>query len=472
MQAYEVIAALEANSGKLEKEAIVAAAYRAGCYEFFLGAQLAYSKYVTFGTKHVTQHQPTPTDTSLTWKDFEVLTTMLRTRQVTGNDAATAIAVTAEHCNAEMWDGWYRRVLLKDFRCGITNGTINKALTSIVKAGDKKAKDYMVEVFTCQLAQPREKYEKLMVGKKALDLKLDGARILAICDKDNDRVELCTRNGLVKLNFPKIQELIRSRLLPKLTRGVVLDGEMVAKTFRGLMAQLNRKSNVDTDDIKFAVFDFVWLDEFRSGKSPVKLMDRDKAVGWACRTIGDEHIFHIEKTIVDLDTPEGRAALEAFHIKATTGGFEGTMVKDPESPYVTKRSSSWIKIKPWVTVDLQVIELLLGDAGKKYENCMGRARCAGFDGESGKFIEVTPGAGTDGSLTDADRVDWWNRRNEFPGLTVEILGHEISEDKDGNYSIRHARIVGLRPDKDGTAEYDGSLAMIESKLGISLPYHG
>ena len=451
MQAHEVISLLEGTTSKTEKEGIVARAYEAGCLEFFLGAQLAYSKFVTFGTKDVPFFSDisNPNDTaSLTWDDFETLSTMLKTRQVTGGDATTAMIVTAEHCDEQTWDGWYRRVLLKDFRCGITEGTVNRALKAIVKAGDKRAEKYMVEVFTCQLAHKREKYEHLMIGKKAVDIKLDGARILAVCDKDAGTVTLCTRNGLVKENFPEIQELLRTKLLPKLSRSAVLDGEMVAKSFLALMKQLNRQSGGDTSDIKFAVFDFIWLDDFKAGKSTVIQMERDKAVAWACRTIGDDRIYHIEKTIIDLDTPEGMAELDEFHAKVTAAGFEGTMVKDPNAHYVTKRSSAWLKIKPWVTVDLKIVECELGTKGKKYENCLGRFHCEGLDEESGLFIKVSPGEGTNGSMTDQDRIDFWDKRDDLIGKTIEIIGHEISEDEHGDYSVRHPRFVCFRPDKD------------------------
>jgi DNA ligase-1 len=469
MKAYEVISLLEGTSSKTGKEAIVTDAFKAGCFEFFRGAQLAYDKKVTFGTKTVPHHKTMPvTDRSLTFDDFTVLTDMMRKRHVTGGDATTAMEVTAEHCDAGMWDGFYRRVLLKDLRCGATESTINKALKALIKAGDTTAEKYLVPVFTCQLAHPRDKYEKLMKGKKFLDLKLDGVRILAVCDKEHGAVTLHTRNGLIKENFPQIEKLLRDKLIPKLTRSVVLDGEMVLKGFSDLMGQLNRKSNVNTKDAHFAIFDCIPLDHFLDGKSPITQTNRDKSVQWACRTIDDPRAYYIEKELVDLDTPEGVARVEEFHEEATLGGFEGTMVKDPEAPYVTKRSNAWLKIKPHVTVDLQIIECKLGDAGKKFENTLGRIHCAGFDHESGKFIQIDVGEGTKGSLTDKARDALWAIRDKLTGLTVEILGHEISKDKDGNYSIRHARLVGFRPDKDGTDEYRESLAAIKTELGIDL----
>lgn len=469
MQPYEVISLLEGTSSKTGKEAIVTQAFHDGCFEFFLGAQLAYDKRVTFGTKTVPDHKTLPViDTSLTFADFIVLSDMLRKRHVTGGDATTAMEVTAEHCDAQMWEGFYKRVLMKDLRCGITDSTINKALKAIAKT-DKTAEQYLVPVHTCQLAHPCEKYASKMTGEWTLDLKLDGVRINAECDIDEKTVTLMSRNGLIKENFPHINKLLEERLLPKLTRSVMVDGEMTAKDFKAIMSQLNRKTGVDTGDMNFAIFDCIPLDDFRAGKCALPQKERDKATQWAVRTIADDHIYYIEKETVDLDTPEGIARVDEFHEQATLAGFEGTMIKDPNAPYVTKRSPAWLKKKPWVTVDLQVLECKLGDAGKKYENTLGRIDCAGLDAEQGKFIRVDVGEGTKGSMPDRVRDLLWSIRHLLVGLTVEILAHEISKDKDGNYSLRHARLVTFRSDKDGTKEHRRSIALIKANLGIDVP---
>lgn len=469
MEAYEVISQLEAHSGKLEKEAIVTQAFYDGSFDFFRGAQLAYDAKVTFGTKTVPDHKTLPvTDTSLTFDDFMVLADMLSTRYVTGGDATTAMAVTAEHCDEQMWEGFYKRVLMKDFRCGVTQSTINKALKAIAKT-NATASDFLIPVHTCQLAYDCEKKPKFMVGTRTLDLKLDGARINAECDIDIGEVTLKSRNGLIKENFPHIVKLLEERLLPKLTRSVMIDGEMTAKDFKTLMSQMHRKSGAVTGDMKFAIFDCVPLDAFREGKCDLPQEERDKATNWAARTINDPLVYMIEKEYVNLDTQEGLDRVEEFHEQAMLAGHEGTMIKDPKAPYITKRSPAWLKKKPWVTVDLQIIEVLAGDADKKYANTLGRIRCAGYDHEQKQFIEVNVGEGTQGSMTDVVRDLLWAMRDSLSGLTVELLAHEVTKDKDDNYSLRHVRLVNFRSDKDGTDEYAESIAMVKDKLGIDLP---
>ncbi len=448
MEAYEVIAELSATASKTEKEAIVTRAFAAGCTEFFEGARLAYDVLVTFGIKQVPEgvSGKWSRDTG-DWVAFEELTGYLRNRTLTGDAAKLAILGVAADCTEEQWNGWYRRVLMKDLKCGITEGTINKALKALVKAGNKSAERCIIPVFKVQLAHSRDKYERLMKGKKLVDIKMDGVRITAICDVHNNSVTLHTRNGRVKENFPQINELLKTKLIPHLPYSVAVDGEMTSRTFNQLMTQLNRQTGADTSDAKFAIFDVLPLDDFLKGKCDDPLYKRDEACAAVVVAVDDERVFHLEKTEMDLDTPEGRRELDEFHIRVMKAGYEGTMVKDPNSPYECKRSSAWLKMKPFVTVDLPVVAMELGEKGKKYEHCLGRFICEGVDEASGLHIKVNPGTGTNGSLEDNDRVDFWTRRDEIIGKTIEIIGHEISQDEHGQHSVRHPRFVRFRDDK-------------------------
>lgn len=446
MQPYDVIALLEGTSSKTEKEGIVRNAYEAGCLEFFLGAQLAYDSAITFGIgeKNLPRSQDvTIADPATGWDDFKVLADMLRSRHLTGGDAWKGAEVIAEACTAEQWDGWYRRILLKDFKAGVTESTINKALKAIAKDGDKRALDYIVPVFSCQLAHPGEKFPKKMQGLKYIDVKLDGVRILAICDKDHGTVTIHTRNGKINENFPAIAELLRTRLIPKLTRSVVIDGEMVSTSFNELMTQVNRRTNVDTSDAKLAVFDCIPLDAFQSGECGLPQIERDKAAAWACRTVADDHIYYIEKTLVNLNSPEGKATFAKFNRDAIEAGYEGIMIKDGNAPYVTKRSHAWLKMKPTITVDLKVVGIEAGERGSKYEHCTGKLLCEGTDDASGKFIVVSVGGG----LTDAQRESFWTDQNKVIGRTVEVLADHVSENEKGGHSLRFPRFVRFRDDK-------------------------
>ena len=76
----------------------------------------------------------------------------------------------------EEWNRWYRRILIKDLRCGVTQRTINKHSR------------YKVPVFECMLADDSKKHGKKMIGDVIVEPKLDGVRVIAICDLDKREV--------------------------------------------------------------------------------------------------------------------------------------------------------------------------------------------------------------------------------------------------------------------------------------------
>ena len=117
MKSYEVIAQLEATSGRLEKERIILDAWNQGCVEFFQGAKLAYDALVTFGVKKVPVIEGEDDGAfvyNLEWQEFTQLLERLRTRELTGNAARDALRSAADAASAAQWNGWYRRILLKD----------------------------------------------------------------------------------------------------------------------------------------------------------------------------------------------------------------------------------------------------------------------------------------------------------------------------------------------------------------------
>ena len=438
---HNVIRDLAATSSKNEKEKIIREAWESGCTEFFEGARLAYDKMVTFGVKKVPAHDGGDFSTGMGLSMFDELAELLQTRKLTGHAARDAIVSFMESTPADSWDGFYRRVLLKDLKCGVSEKTINKVLKSI--GGD--AEDYLIPVFTCQLAHQGEKHPKKLVGEKLVDVKLDGVRILAVLNKELGTVTLHTRNGKINENFPQIEELLRT-IIPKLSRSMVLDGEMVSRSFNDLMTQFQRKK-ADTSDASFAVFDSLPLEEFLVGKCPVPQKVRDNVTHTICAMASDARVYYIRKSEINLDTEEGQAAFKEFNLLALNAGYEGIMIKDPFAMYECKRSHAWLKMKPTITVDLQIVGTEAGEADTKYEHCLGKLLCEGTDEGSGKHIVVSVGSG----LSDEQREEFWVNRNALVGRTVEILADVISHDQDGSYSLRFPRFVRFRDDKEGVS---------------------
>jgi DNA ligase 1 len=448
MLPHEITAKLEAHSGRLDKEQILRDAWSAGCTEFFEGAKLAYDALVTFGVKKaplIGEGDDDPNfQPSLTWTKFTDILEKLSTRQLTGNTARDVLRAAADNASTAEWNGWYRRILLKDLKCGLTETTINKVLAEI----GGTALQYTIPVFSCQLAKNGDDHPKKMKGYKYLDPKLDGVRILTVIDIVAKTVTQYSRDGRQNDRFDNIAADI-AKLIPQLKQSIVLDGEMVSRSFQDLMKQLNRKDDVDTSDARLALFDIIPLEDFRAGECKLTQVDRHEVLAGLMPQIqaacGDR-VYVIPKMMVNLDTPDGQAQFKEFNNDTVAAGFEGIMVKDPLATYKTKRTDAWMKIKPFITVDLEVVGIEPGKPESKFAHTLGGLVCRGVD--QGKTIEVTVGGG----YTEELREEIWTNKDTVIGRTVEIKGDVLTQAQDGDtWSLRFPVFMGFRDDKKADA---------------------
>ena len=440
----DVIQALESTPGRLDKERIVLDAWNAGITQFFEGAHMAYDALRTYNVKKVPliQDEDDPLfQSTFTWERFKDLAKGLETREITGNAARDALKVAADSSSVRDWNWFFRRVLLKDFKCGITETTINKVLEKV----GGKAKDYIIPVFSCQLAKPAEDNQKHMRGAKLIDVKLDGVRVLSVLDKDKGDVVQFTREGRVNDNFPHIAAQL-AKLIPHIKESMVLDGEMVSRSFQALMTQLNRATSVDTTDAKLALFDCLPLRDFMAGECQLTQVQRHEALVMFMPLLEKASggaIYVVPKLSVNLDTDEGQASFREFNREAVEAGYEGIMIKDPASTYQTKRTVSWLKIKPKLTIDLEVVDFEPGKAEGKFAETLGGMVCEGE--HDGKRIRVTVGGGY-----SEDLRDWiWANQGRVLGLIAEIETDAITKPKTGElHGLRFpqfARFRGFNP---------------------------
>lgn len=436
----DVILALEATNGRLDKERIIQSAWDLGITEFFEGAKMALDSLRTYGVKKVPlieDEDDQGFQQTITWDSFLDLAGRLESRKLTGNAARDALRAAANISSRKDWNGFYRRILLKDLKCGVSEVTINKVLD---KNGEQ-AKRYIIPVFSCQLAKNGDDHPKKLVGPRLLDVKLDGVRIISILDKDRGTVTQYSRDGRLNENFPHIAAHLAA-LLPVIKESMVLDGEMVSRNFQALMKQLNRKDNVDTRDAKLALFDCLPLSDFIKGECALSQVVRHEALAEfqpLLDKIAPGTIYVVPKLAVNLDTEEGQRTFREFNADAIEAGYEGIMIKDPDASYRTKRTDAWMKIKPWITVDLEVIDLEPGKPESRFASTLGGLVCRGVD--QGKTIEVTVGGG----YTEELRDDIWKNRDAVIGRIVEIKGDALTKSQDGDtWSLRFPVFMQFR----------------------------
>jgi DNA ligase-1 len=420
MKPWKIIQELESDNSRLKKEAIIRRESDADNIRFFDGACMALDGFRTFGVQKV----PVAKKDGPGIPEAEFLDTIkkLEERTLTGNEMRDKIEDLCNRSKMEEWNDWYRRILIKDLRCGVTHKTINKHSTM------------KVPVFECMLADDSKKHEKKMVGEVIVEPKLDGVRVITICDVDKDEVKMFSRNGKELSNFPKILQQF-DEMLDQMSESMVFDGEVMSDDFQTLMREIHRKGGAKTDDAILNVFDCLPLEDFKEGECGLSITKRKQLL--------DDYNFgpnisKVEVVKMNLSDDDGQKQFADYNKLCIDKGFEGIMVKPIGGVYECKRSSLWLKVKPFIEVSLTVKDVEEG-TGRN----VGKLGALIVEGEDdGKFIKTNVGSG----LSDTDREVYWKYQNKVVGQIVEIRADAITQNQDAKdeWSLRFPRFLRFR----------------------------
>jgi DNA ligase-1 len=151
-----------------------------------------------------------------------------------------------------------------------------------------------------------------------------------------------------------------------------------------------------------------------------------------------ENIRLVEYVKMNLSDEDGQKQFADYNKLCIDKGYEGIMVKPIIGSYECKRSSLWLKVKPFIEVSLTVKDVEEGtgrNAGK-----LGALIVEGTDG--GKFIKTNVGSG----LTDADRDTFWKAKSKLIGQVVEVRADQITQNQDvtDEWSLRFPRFLRFR----------------------------
>lgn len=439
---FEIVNELRNTNSRNEKISIIQS--NLNNTEFVSGLYWCLNPFITFGVKKVIEYDETysiQSDyNSLQYEEFSKNLYDFWNRQCTGNDALNKIKSMMQRSQKNKWNDWYRLILMKDLKCGVDVKSVNKALKN-------ENHSNLIPTFSCQLAEDQKNYQSKMTGKKIVDVKMDGARTLTIVHSNShgkDNVIQYSRNGKELKNFSHIKEQFKY-ISKFLKESYVFDGEVMSSSFQDLMRQIHRKEDVDTDDTILYLFDVLPLSEFETGKSQLTQIERIKDLHHLINQVDQNlipNIKLIDYEIIDVvDSSEGETKLKEINDYALKNDYEGIMIKDASALYECKRSSNWLKMKPFLTVDLKIIEVL--DGIGKYQDTFGSFICEGY--ENDKFIVVNVGSG----FSDEQRNQFWNQRNDLLNRIVEIKADAITKSKNNDfYSLRFPVFMRFRDDKE------------------------
>jgi len=423
IEPWKIIVELESDNSRLFKEGVIEDHLNNEVLQE--GLVMCLDPLVTFGVKQVPESEKD--GKGLSWADFKKAANLLIDREKTGHAARDLIIDLIDSSKKDQWNNWYRRILIKDLRCGVSEKTVN----NVAKKMDL---DFKVPVFSCMLAHDGAKHPKKIKGDCLVEYKYDGVRVLAIVK--NGRATLYSRNGKIFNNFPHIENALSKSEY----NNFVFDGEVMSDDFQALMKQVYRKSGAKTDDAYLALFDLLPLKEFNNGKSKLNSIERKEELNKLSKTF-DNVIKLVDYEIINFDNEDGQNKFSAMNKEALDKGFEGLMIKPNDNYYECKRSHAWLKIKPFIEVTLKVVDIQEGSG--KHAGKLGAFQVEGED--DGKFFSLSVGSG----LTDDDREKFWSAKDRLIGRMVEIRADAITQSIEGeHFSLRFPRFKNFRGFKE------------------------
>ncbi|RLG59037.1 MAG: ATP-dependent DNA ligase, partial [Candidatus Hydrothermarchaeota archaeon] len=181
---------------------------------------------------------------------------------------------------------------------------------------------------------------------------------------------------------------------------------------------------------------------------------------------------HTSKQII----PYSLGKAKKFLDQAINEGHEGLIAKELKSKYEPgKRSKAWLKIKPFITLDLVIIAAEWGHGRRK--GWLSNYHLAARDREGYAMLGKTFKGLTDEEfeyltqrLLSIKIKEEGNVVYVKPEVVVEVAFNEIQKSRQypSGFALRFARIVGIREDK--SPEEIDTLDKVKSIAGFEAPY--
>lgn len=292
--------------------------------------------------------------------------------------------------------------------------------------------------------------------------KLDGLRGIVIVQIDEwavspvsptqtITVKAYTSNGARVINAKylckeiaaRIEELViqckfrNSPLLSAYGSGFVIDGEFYYKNWNETNSLVMTETLLPhANKLTINAFDIVSLADWKWHECRVRLINRKRILSLIIKELQLRTVKLLPYLQYTYTTPAAHKKHLAMRVAE---GVEGFMLKPCNGLYRFKKSRDWMKVKPVYTVDLKIVDALLGTEGKRNGKRLGRLIVEGKIGK--KKIRTRCGGG----FKDKDRDLLWKMhlKGKLVGRTVEVLFDNITV----GAAVRFPRFVRLRLDK-------------------------
>lgn len=320
---------------------------------------------------------------------------------------------------------WISRIVQKRLRLGLGDSSIEKVWPGLISSFEVS----LAETIDWVIEDGKLKPTTLISYPCRLEPKWDGFRCVAV--KSGGKVTMFARSGRVFERAKKIDSWLETHMQD----GWVLDGELMAKEWNDTASIISsRKNHKDDDTLQFHVFDCMTLESWKAHGETKPYSERLADIPTVLGKL-DETVVPAQGKTVD-----NEADLLTYFDECVAKGYEGIMVKRLDTPYVFKRSDAVMKLKPIVSWDCVVVDVLPAKDGTKWE---GMHTILAVQVPGGGITRVGTG------FSDEDREHLNTERGELVGKACEVQGQPpLTEDG----KIRFPRFMRWREEWDVSAE--------------------
>lgn len=366
------------------------------------------------------------------WSHFWSILESMESGELTGKSARTAIVDFLAKLYPDHIE-WFSQFFNKKLKAGIGRRTLEKFL------GSDFAPKFDVQL--CRTYDCSDLCKPYLIQPK-----LDGLRgVVSRFPNFNGEMVALSRNGKQLHNVGHIVAQLSS-LESSIGYPCVFDGEFYADNWEVSMGILSRstRSHDKLDSLKYHVFDVLPLVEWVSSSFTESLARR-----YSKLTSAEKHSSVI---VVPSVTARLYSDIESITGEYLESGWEGAILKDPDSMYSFDRSASWLKHKDVKEVDAEIVGVKLGLHDSR-SNVILQEGDPAWHSSPGKHvvraIVVDPGTGVLTSVGSGlklkDRYDFLelHEKGGLLGRVAEIVYQNATPDG----KLRFPRLKRMRDDK-------------------------
>lgn len=268
-----------------------------------------------------------------------------------------------------------------------------------------------------------------------IEPKIDGVRAIVVVDPKAGRAQAYSRLGNP---FTSVRNIERALLEAARAHGWnsarAFDGELTCGSFRETVSRIKHK-DAEAKGAVFTMFDLLpWPLVENFG---VSLRWRRDLLENFCNTQAPANCPLVQQWAIRHDDD-----VQRFYLELRERGYEGAIVKDPESRWTGKRSRAYLKLKAKETLDLTIVGAARGEG--RLSDTLGYLVCS-LDAAAKGVARLRNTVRVGSGIHDSDRAELWqlHQQGKLVGRVVEVSFHEYTPDG----SLRHPVFKGLRIDK-------------------------